>query len=227
MNEAAEPAAIEGDASESAESVSVGRDDILSEVYDLVRGLPPAAQGKFSLLVSPERISYETGIEPERVAALLRGAVPDRDDSKEAAQARFLGRLHFLRRTRLTTPMTRRLSGRVPREFGYGEISRGAKVPKQTVHKVFTEGRLTSPESLAKIERFFGVLPGWCFYTEHEALADHFNPIVSNLRVLATVAAAYGSGVKKVAARSTDDLRQPDAMDEVLTAVMNARHRRR
>ncbi|TLS45756.1 hypothetical protein FE633_13415 [Streptomyces montanus] len=231
MNDAArEPAAVKGDESGAAVTTPAEGDDLsglLSELQEMAQGLPPAAQDKLKLLLDPERISYTTGIEPERVTALLGGAAPDRDDSKEAAHARLLQRLLFLRKTRLKTPMTRRLSGRTPRPYTYGEIARGSKVSKQTVFYVFTEGRLTSPENIAAIERHFGALPGFCSYNEREALAAILGPIVSNLKFLNKVAEAYEHGVTKVAARSTDDLSQAaDAMDEILTAVITARRKR-
>ncbi|MGW0657065.1 hypothetical protein ACWD4T_51745 [Streptomyces umbrinus] len=232
MNDAAdEPAAVKGDEPGSTEPVPAEDDGLaplLSELHEVAQGLPQAAQEKLQLLLDPEKISYAKGIEPDRVSALFGGAVPDGDDSKEAAQARIIQRLLFLRKTRLKTPMTRRLSGRTPRPYTLGEIARGAKISKQIVHYVFTEGRLTSPENVASLERHFGVLPGFCSHTEIEALKAYLEPIVQNLKFLTKVAEAYGHGVTKVAARSADDLSQdPDAMDEILTAVIAARKKRR
>ncbi|MBC2904365.1 hypothetical protein [Streptomyces cupreus] len=216
-------------ADETAENDSPAQDGLaalLAELRDLERALPPTAQEHLARLLSPEKLSYDTGIEAERVAELLAGAEPDTGDSKDAAQDRYLARLVFLRATRLKRPMTRRLSGRTPRPYTYGEIARGAGLSRQTVHYVFTEGRQTSPENVAGMERFFGALPGFCFYTESEALASQLGPIVKHLRVLKTVADAYEHGVTKIAARSGEDLSgDADAMDEILAAVIAARRR--
>ncbi|MEU9733023.1 hypothetical protein [Streptomyces sp. NPDC048002] len=199
---------------------------LLAELRDLRRALPQTAREHLARLLAPDRLSHDTGIEPGRVAELLTGADPDTDDSKEAAQARYLARLLFLRATRLKHPTTRRPCGRTPRPYTYGEIARGAGLSRQTVHYVFTEGRQTSPENVAGMERFFGALPGFCFYTESEALASQLRPVVEHLRVLRTVTDAYEHGVD---ASSTRCGEQPgmgaDLMDEILSAVIDARRR--
>lgn len=216
-------------ADETAENNSPEQDALtalLAELRDLERALPPAAQEHLARLLSPEKLSYDTGIEADRVAELLAGAEPDTGGSRGATQETYLARLLFLRATRLKRPMTRRLSGRTPRPYTYGEIARGAGLSRQTVHYVFTEGRQTSPENVAGMERFFGALPGFCFYTESEALASQLRPIVKHLRVLKTVADAYEHGVTKIAARSGEDLSgDAHAMDEILSAVIAARRK--
>jgi hypothetical protein len=226
VNEAAEPAEVSGAASGSAELASAEVSELLDELRDLRQGLDPTAREKLDPLLAPEAVNYATGIAPDRVPALFAGADPDRDDSKEASKARYLQRMIFLRKTRLKTPMTRRLSGRTPRQYTLGEIARGSNNSRQTIHYVFSDGRLTSPENTARIERFFGVLPGFCSYTELEALVAYLRPIVRDLRFLSKVAEALEQGVTKVAARS-QDLSQDNAMDEILSAVIAARRGKR
>ncbi|MEU8868613.1 hypothetical protein [Streptomyces umbrinus] len=226
MNEAAEPAEVSGAASGSAELASAEVSELLDELRDLRQGLDPTAREKLDPLLAPEAVNYATGIALERVPALFDGADPDRDDSKEASKARYLQRMIFLRETRLKTPMTRRLSGRTPRQYTLGEIARGSGNSRQTIHYVFSDGRLTSPENTARIERFFGVLPGFCSYTELEALVAYLRPIVRDLRFLSKVAEALEHGVTKVAARS-QDLSQDNAMDEILSAVIASRRGKR
>ncbi|MFD3373688.1 MULTISPECIES: hypothetical protein [unclassified Streptomyces] len=230
MNEAAEPAEESDELSGVEELAATEVGDLLDELRDLRQGLVPTARRKLDPLLAPEAVNYATGIAIERVPALLAGADPDRDDSKEASKARYLQRMTFLRETRLATPMTRRLSGRTPRQYRLGEIARGSNNSRQTVHYVFQDGRLTSPENTAKIERFFGVLPGFCSYTEQEALVAYLRPIVKDLRFLSKVAKALGQGVTKVAARTQDlsqDTAHDTAMDEILSAVIRARRRKR
>ncbi|MGW2291889.1 hypothetical protein [Streptomyces phaeochromogenes] len=230
MNEAAEPAEASDDASGPTELASAEASELLSELRDLRQNLDPTAREKLDPLLAPETINYAMGIAIERVPTLLAGEAPDRDDSKEASKARYLQRMIFLRETRLTTPMTRRLSGRTPRQYRLGEIARGSNNSRQTIHYVFQDGRLTSPENTARIERFFGVLPGFCSYTEHEALVAYLRPIVRDLRFLSKVAEALEQGVTKVAARSQDlsqDTAQDTAMDEILSAVIAARRGKR
>ncbi|MGA5454148.1 hypothetical protein ACPCVO_46955 [Streptomyces umbrinus] len=226
MNEPAEPAEALDDES-STELASAEADELLSELRDLRQSLDPTAREKLDPLLTPETVNYATGIAPERVPALFAGAAPDSDDSKDVSKARYLQRMIFLRETRLTTPMTRRLSGRTPRQYRLGEIARGSNNSRQTIHYVFQDGRLTSPENTARIERFFGVLPGFCSYTEREAWIAYLRPIVRDLRFLSKVAEALEHGVTKVAARSQDDVTQDDAMDEILSAVIAARRGKR
>ncbi|MEU9063634.1 hypothetical protein AB0D13_33440 [Streptomyces sp. NPDC048430] len=144
----------------------------------------------------------------------------------EPAESRQHSRLVFLRETRLKSPMTRRLSGRTPRQYTFGEIARGAeeegtKISKQTVHYVFTEGRKPSAEGLAAMERFFGVLPGFCSYTESEALAARLRPIVQQLRLLNRVADAAAHGATRIAARSTEDLGNTEQRESILSALLD------
>ncbi|KOU66813.1 hypothetical protein ADK57_17665 [Streptomyces sp. MMG1533] len=227
MNEAVEPPPVAGDTSVPAEPVSAEDGQlavVLARLRELRQQLPAEARAKLYPLLDSNRISHDTGLTPERVTELLDGASPEQQATKEAVQTRFLRRLTFLRETRLKQPVTRRLSGRTPRPYTYGEIARGAQISRQTVHYIFTEGRQASPETIARIERFFGALPGFCSYTESEALVASLRPIVRELTFLNKVTDALAHGVTRVAARSTEELGQDtDAMDGILAAVIAAR----
>ncbi|MDO0915164.1 hypothetical protein QQM39_31395 [Streptomyces sp. DT2A-34] len=220
------------DADEPATAEDADFDELtalLDELDDLARSLPATARTSFELLLRPEKISHATGVAPERVSALLDGADPERDNSRAAAQKRIVRRLRFLRQTRLKPPATRR---RKAREYFLSEIARGAQghgaqISKQTVHYIFENEQMTSPENIAGIERFFGVRPGFCTLTESEALAGYLAPVVQQLKILLWAVGAAGEhGVTEVAARSTRDLsRDTDALTDILTAVV-ATHRR-
>ncbi|MFD6280776.1 hypothetical protein ACFWFI_35210 [Streptomyces sp. NPDC060209] len=201
---------------------------LLDELRALEEGLPLAAREKLAPLLDAEKLSFATGVAPERITALLNGAQLDNwhAGAVDAAEGRQHSRLVFLRETRLKRPMTRRLSGRTPRPYTFGEIARGAeeegaKISKQTVHYIFTEGRKPSAESLAGMERFFGVLPGFCSYTENEALVARLRPVVQQLRLLNRVAAATAHGVTRIAARSTEDLSNADERESILSALLD------
>ncbi|MFD5871649.1 hypothetical protein [Streptomyces sp. NPDC060322] len=202
--------------------------NLLDELRTLAEGLPPTARDKCAPLLDAEQLSYATGVAPDRITALFHGAQPDDDHSASAGatESRQHSRLVFLRETRLKHPMTRRLSGRTPRQYTFGEIARGAeeegaKISKQTVHYIFTEGRKPSAESLAGIERFFGVLPGFCSYTESEALAARLRPMVQQLRLLNRVADATVHGVSRIAARTTADLDSVEERESILAALLD------
>ncbi|WP_030230272.1 transcriptional regulator [Streptomyces sp. NRRL S-455] len=223
MNEPADETA-EGDTSRPADSAASAEElaALLRELHALQQGMPPAVRDKFADLLDPHRLSYDTGIEPaERVTALLNGARPADDQDSD----RWLKRLVFLRNTRTKTRMRR---SRGPRPYFLSEIARGVEkqggtISKATLSYIFNEGRRPTPENLAYIERFFGVLPGFCSYTESEALVARLRPIVQQLRILTKVADAAAHGVTKVAARTTEDLsRNPDAMTDILTALLDA-----
>ncbi|MDN0195130.1 hypothetical protein [Streptomyces sp. S.PNR 29] len=223
MNEPADETA-KGDASRPADSAASQEElaELLRELRTLEQGMPLTVRDKFADVLDPQRLSYETGIEPaERVTALLNGAEPAGDQDGE----RWLKRLVFLRSTRTKTRLRR---SRGPRPYFLSEIARGVEkqggtISKATLSYIFNEGRRPSPENLACIERFFGVLPGFCSYTESEALVVRLRPIVQQLRILTKVADAAAHGVTKVAARSTEDLsRDPDAMTDILTALLDA-----
>ncbi|MET9760082.1 hypothetical protein ABZ016_13665 [Streptomyces sp. NPDC006372] len=232
MNSAAdEPAAIEGAHAAAAQSAAAAEGnelaELLGELQRLEQLLPPAAREHLSRLVAPEQVTHATGIyPPERVTALFEGAPPECNESKEAAQARIVERLRFLRSTRLKQPKGRRPGSRDLRPFTPGEIAKGLKgvtVPRATVYYIFDEGRISGTETIAAIERFFGVLPGWSAYTEEEALTQFLRPIVRQLDVLDQIAGARARGVTKVAARSTEDLRgDPNAMRAIFSAFIAA-----
>ncbi|MEW2498180.1 hypothetical protein AB0942_32285 [Streptomyces nodosus] len=194
---------------------------VLAALRGLERQLPRTARGAFDAMLAPERISYLTGIEPERVAALLDGAEPDVDTSRDASQARITARLKFLRATRLNEQAA---PHREPPTYTLSEIAHGAHTNRQTVHYVFKHGRMPSPERVAAMERYFGVRPGFCSCTEAEALVGHLDPIVRQLTILYQATAADAEGVTRVAARSDrDPSRDISAMTEILRAVLAAR----
>lgn len=199
---------------------------LLEEFRSLQRSLPGVVRGSFDRLVlDPGKIGYTRGIEPERVTELLEGAELECDDSREAAQRRIVRRLKLLRATRLKHAKTRRRS--TPREYTPGEIAKKVGVHRQTMYFVFhddNEDRVPSSDTIAAIERFFGVLPGFCSYTESEALCEWLRPIVRDLRLLDRAAEAKAQGITKVAARSTQDLSgDPDALEMILGAFLAAR----
>ncbi|MER6675287.1 hypothetical protein [Streptomyces sp. NPDC000983] len=202
---------------------------LLAELHELQRALPPTARDHLARLLDPGRLSYDSGIEPGRVAELLAGADPDTGGPQAAAQAPYLARLLFLRATRLKRPASRRARGRSQRPYTYSEIARGSGLSRQTVHYVFTEGRRTSPENVAGMERFFGALPGFCFYTESEALAARLRPVVDRLRVLRTVTDAYEQEASAARTRRGEppgDGGPLTEMDEILSAVIDDARRR-
>jgi hypothetical protein len=219
----------QGEASSSHESPP--QDELaalLEELRAIEQKMPPAVRGMFEDLLNPEKLSHASGVEPpERVRALLSGAIAE-DGPQESAETRRLNRLVFLRNTRLKHPTSPRPSRRVPRPYFFSEIARGVqarggKLSKQTVHYIFNEGRQPSPENLAHMERFFGVLPGFCSYTDREALAVCLRPIVQQLSYLLRAAEAAARGITKIAARTSEDLSPgTDPMTAILTAILSS-----
>ncbi|BFO18466.1 hypothetical protein SHKM778_48540 [Streptomyces sp. KM77-8] len=228
MNDAGEREAVTGDTvapGGGPSHASRGElDAALATLRELENLLPQTAREAFGALLDPDSVSHSTGIEPDRVAALLEGAEPDGDTSRDASQARIVARLRFLRATRLKERAARR---RGPRMHFFAEIARGAHISKQTVHYVFENAQMTSPENVAAMERYFGVRPGFCSCTEAEALAGYLDPIVRQLTILYQAAEAAADGVTRVAARSDRDVshvsRDSGAMTEILDAVLAAR----
>ncbi|MFI8932651.1 transcriptional regulator [Streptomyces sp. NPDC053474] len=164
-------------------------------------------------------ISRATGIEPERVRALLNGEPPEDEPHEKYARetfrkALFQQRLRFLQRTRLKeTP-----AGREP--YGLREISRATGISAQHVSNLLNGERGANHDHAARLELFFRVPEGFCSRTEGAALVAYLRRMVhEDLPKLATHAVLQELGARSVALRSTADGAQIDTLRDLLPAL--------
>lgn len=164
-------------------------------------------------------ISRATGIEPERVRALLSGEPPEEEPREKNARetfrkALFQQRLRFLQRTRLKeTP-----AGKEP--YGLREISRATGISAQHVSNLLNGERGANHDHAARLELFFGAPEGFCSRTEGAALLTYLRRMVNeDLPKLATRAVLQELGARSVALRSTADGAQIDTLRDLLPAL--------
>ncbi|GGS21547.1 hypothetical protein GCM10010252_70950 [Streptomyces aureoverticillatus] len=164
-------------------------------------------------------ISRATGIEPERVRALLTGELPEEEPREKNARetfrrALFQQRLRFLQRTRLKeTP-----GGKEP--YGLREISRATGISAQHVSNLLNGERGANHDHAARLELFYGVPEGFCSRTEGAALITYLRRMVNeDLPKLATRAVLQELGARSVALRSTADGAQIDTLRDLLPAL--------
>lgn len=137
-------------------------------------------------VIDLEKISYDTGIDPVRVQMLLDGKGVEPEEQQDSFQQR----LTFLRATRLKPGGKR---------YTLDEIGDGAGVSHAQVSHLLNGKRSPGLALTARLEKFFGVQPGFFTATERQALCRALQPVQEHLTTLAYL---KGKGVSQLAMRS-------------------------
>ncbi|MGW1894160.1 hypothetical protein ACWCP6_28520 [Streptomyces sp. NPDC002004] len=166
-------------------------------------------------LLDVTHISKRTGIEPQRVRALLDGAAPEAEPSEKKAREAFRrklfqNRLQFLTRTRLNNG----------REYSLREIEKGTGISFQHIRLLRNGDRSARADHATRLELFFDVPEGWCSLTEGAALTQYLQRMVcEDLPKLAIEDRLRRIHGVSLTLRSTGEGGQVDVLKDLLPAL--------
>jgi transcriptional regulator with XRE-family HTH domain len=175
-------------------------------------------------LLDPETIAQVTAIEPTRVAALLHGADPEEPpEGPTKAREEFARRLFVTRIQYLHAHRCLRQTRSGLKKASLIAIARSTLISKAMVGQLLNGDRGPNNDHARRLERFFGVGPGFTSMTEGQALVDYLRRILDNdLPRLALVDFHRRAGVTTVSARSTEQLPAGDVILALVPALRAA-----
>ncbi|MGW1616095.1 hypothetical protein ACWCQZ_42935 [Streptomyces sp. NPDC002285] len=203
-----------------AEPVATSAKDEISRLLNQVEQYAHDLDLDLGELLVPETIAEHTAIRPERVAQLIGGADPDEPpESPAKAREEFARRLFVTRIKYLHEHRRLRQTRSGPKKASLLTIAGETLISKPQVGQLISGDRGPNNDHARRLERFFGVGPGFTSMTEGQALIDYLRRILNNdLPRLALAEFHRHAGVMSVSTRTTE----PRSDDEVILALAPA-----
>lgn len=207
-----------------AEPVAASAKDEIGRLLNQVDQYARELELDLGELLVPKVIAEFTAIRPDRVAQLIGGADPDEPPEgpakarEEFARRTFVARIQYLHEHRRLRP-TR--SG--PKPASLDTIHRETLISKPQVGQLLNGDRGPNNDHARRLERFFGVGPGFTSMTEGQALIAYLRRILNNdLPRLALENFNRRAGVMSVSTRTTEARSDDEAILVALGPALRA-----